>query len=95
MPHLDRYEGANLDSEDYDAMSPGTRMEVERQLRKRDRQQALASGRMRPGLLYDEGSDEEEEEEEGLSRARRRRIGREGQADQGMEFEEVRCVGNS
>ena len=93
IPLLDKYEDANLDSEDYDTMSPGTRMVVERQLRKRDRQQALASGRTRPGLLYD-GSEDEDDEGEDLSRARRRRIGREAHMDQGMEFEEVRegCV---
>lgn len=90
MAHLDRYEGANLDSDEYEALSPGARREVERQLRKRDRQQALASGRTRPGLLYDEGSFDDEEEEEGPARARRRRSGREGMSESGMELEEVR-----
>ena len=88
MPQLDKYDIANMDSDDYDTMSPGKRMEVERLLRKRDRQQALASGRTRPGLLYDEGS--ERDEEDGLARARRRRTGREGLDDHEMEFEEVR-----
>lgn len=58
IPHLDTYKGANLDPEEYNALSPGARADAERQMRKRDRQEALASGRMRPGLLYDEGSDE-------------------------------------
>ena len=89
MPHLDRYEGADLDSSEYDAMSPGARQEAERQLRKRDRQQALASGRTRPGLLYDEASlDGEESEGEG-PRARKRRAPREGFSETGMDLEEV------
>ncbi len=90
MPHLDQYEGANLDSDEYDALSPGARREVERQLRKRDRQQALASGRTRPGLLYDEGSlDDDESEAEGPARARRRRGARDGFSETGMELDEV------
>lgn len=64
-------------------MSPGARAEVERQLRKRDRQEALASGRMRPGLLYDEGS--EDGEDLVPPHQRRRRTGE----DQGMEFDVV------
>ena len=84
IPHLDTYEGFNLDNEEYESMSPGTRAEVERKLRKRDRQEALASGRTRPGLLYDEGSDDFEDM--GPSHARRR-IERPG--DEGMEFDQV------
>ena len=82
---MDTYEGANLDSEEYDAMSPGARADVERQLRKRDRQEALASGRTRPGLLYDEGS--EDGEDVAPPTFRRRRTGGE---DEGMDFDMVR-----
>ena len=42
------------------------------------------TGRMRPGLLYDES--EEEEEEMGVPLPRRRRT---DQPEEGMEFEEV------
>lgn len=87
IPRLDTYEGANLDAEEYESMSPGARAEVERQLRKRDRQEALASGRTRPGLLYDEGS--EDGDDLAPSHLRRRRTGGEGPGDQGMEFDEV------
>lgn len=88
IPHLDTYEDAQLDRQEYETMSPGTRAEVERQLRKRDRQEALASGRTRPGLLYDEGS--EDADEMGPPHLRRRRAG-DGFGDQGMEFDEVCC----
>lgn len=84
IPRLDTYEGANLDAEDYDSMSPGARAEAERQMRRRDRQEALASGRMRPGLLYDEGSDDGEDT--APPPLRRRRMGGE---DEGMDFDMV------
>ena len=64
-------------------MSPGARAAAERELRKRDRQEALASGRTRPGLLYEESEDEESQ----TPLARRRRMDR---TEEGMEFEEVR-----
>ena len=85
IPHLDKYEDEDLDHEEYDAMSPGARAEAERQLRKRDRQEALASGRMRPGLLYDASEDDDT----GAPLTRRRRPVGEYPADEGMEFEEV------
>ena len=85
IPHLDTYEDADLDHEEYEALSPGARAEVERRLRKRDRQEALASGRMRPGLLYDASEDDEIS----APLARRRRPAGED-TQEGMEFEEVR-----
>ncbi len=63
-------------------MSPGARAAAERAMRKRDRQDALASGRQRPGLLYEESEDEESQP----PLARRRRV---GDREEGMEFEEV------
>ena len=84
IPHLDTYEGENLDDAAYDEMSPSTRTAAEKELRKRDRQEALASGRMRPGLLYEES---EGEEDMGAPAARRRRMT--GETEDGMEFEEV------
>ena len=89
IPHLDTYEGANLDNEEYEALSPGARAEVERQLRKRDRQEGLTSGRMRPGLLYDDAGSEEGEES-APPHARRRRIEREG--EEVVDFDLVSCV---
>ena len=86
IPHLDVYDDENLDERDFDAMSPGARAAAERALRKRDRQEALASGRMRPGLLYEESEDDELQP----PLARRRRTA-ERAAEEGMEFEEV-CV---
>ena len=82
IPRLDTYEGEYLDESQYEGMSPGARVAAERALRKRDRQEALATGRMRPGLLY-----EESEDEEGQTPLPRRRRPMEG--EEGMEFEEV------
>jgi len=84
IPHLDVYDADGLDTGNFDAMSPGARAAAERELRKRDRQDALASGRMRPGLLYDESEDDEL----GPSQPRRRR-GDRAPPDQGMDFEQV------
>lgn len=85
IPHLDAYDREGLDQETYDAMSPGARAAAERELRKRDRQEALASGRMRPGLLYEESEDEDL----GPSQPRRRRRAEDRLADQSMDFEQV------
>ena len=87
IPRLDTYEDADLDHEEYEALSPGARAEVERRLRKRDRQEALASGRTRPGLLYDASEDDEIS----APLARRRRPAGED-TQEGMEFEEVSTV---
>lgn len=85
IPHLDTYEDADLDREEYETMSPGARAEAERQLRKRDKQEALASGRMRPGLLYDASEDDDIS----APLARRRRLTGDEGAEERMEFEEV------
>ena len=52
IPELDVYDTNALDDEEYEALSPSARAEVDRLLRKRDREEALGKGRMRPGLLY-------------------------------------------
>lgn len=39
MPALDRYDGDELDEDDYDAMSPGARAAAERELLRRDREE--------------------------------------------------------
>lgn len=49
---LDTYEGEYLDDEAYEAMSPASRARAEQAMRKRDRAEALATGRTRRGLLY-------------------------------------------
>ena len=90
IPHLDTYNAEGLDQGDYDSMSPGARAAAERDLRKRDRQDALASGRMRPGLLYEESEDEEL----GPSQPRRRRGAGERASDQNMDFEQVSVPAN-
>lgn len=52
IPELDVYDATAMDDEEYEQLSPSARAEVDRMLRKRDREEALGRGRMRPGLLY-------------------------------------------
>ncbi|XP_071485940.1 DNA replication licensing factor mcm2-like [Diadema antillarum] len=80
IPALDRYDGGHLDDEDYDSMAQEDRVAAERAMRKRDREEAIAQGRMRPGLLY-EDSDEEDERP-----TRRRRLAE--RAAEGIEDDE-------
>ena len=53
IPELDVYDHENMDDEgDYSDLSMSERLAAERDLRKRDREEAMATGRMRPGILY-------------------------------------------
>ena len=52
MPHLDVYDERVVDDDDYDSLPADARAAAEREMRKRDRQEALAQGRTRRGLLY-------------------------------------------
>lgn len=52
IPELDIYEDVGADDEDIGDLSPGARAEAEREMRKRDREEGVAAGRMRRGLLY-------------------------------------------
>ena len=52
IPELDRYDGENLDDQEFSDLSMSERLAAERDMRKRDREEALATGRMRPGILY-------------------------------------------
>ena len=54
MPHLDVYNAEDIDEQDYEGLSPTARAAAEKEMRKRDRQDALTHGRTRPGLLYGE-----------------------------------------
>ena len=51
IPQLDVYEDSGAE-EDLSELSPGARAEAEREMRKRDRDEGVVSGRMRRGLLY-------------------------------------------
>ena len=85
MPHLDNFDPALLDEEEYENMTMDERAAAEALMRKRDREEGRGEGRMRRGLLYDDEEDEDE------PRARRRRLadmaGMEEDApdDEGME----------
>ena len=57
IPELDRYETAPGDEEEYSDLSMNERLAAERDLRKRDREEAMATGRMRRGILYGRPTD--------------------------------------
>ena len=51
------YDPAALDDEDFDEITPDARQEAERLMRKRDREDAAARGRLHRGLLYGKKQD--------------------------------------
>lgn len=80
MPELDRFEEDGLDDNaDLSDLSMSERMAAEREMRKRDREEMAATGRMRRGLLYDSDDDEAQP-------SRRRRLGE--RAAEGAEDDE-------
>lgn len=53
IPELDNYDDRQMDdSQNYSELSIDDRMEAERGMRNRDREEMTATGRVRPGLLY-------------------------------------------
>ena len=52
IPELDVYDQDQLDEAEYDTMDPEARARAEKVIRRREKQEALASGRQRPGLFY-------------------------------------------
>ena len=53
IPELDVYDRENLDDDaDYSDLSLSERLAAEREMRKRDRDEGRADGRMRRGILY-------------------------------------------
>jgi len=57
MPELDRFEEEGIDDNaELSDLSMSERMAAEREMRKRDREEMAATGRMRPGLLYGQNS---------------------------------------
>jgi len=53
MPALDRFEEEGIDDNgELSDLSMSERMAAEREMRKRDREEMAATGRMRRGLLY-------------------------------------------
>lgn len=51
IPALDRYDGGELDDDDYDELSPGARAAAERELQRRDREEGTGR-RDADGILY-------------------------------------------
>ncbi|KAK3735313.1 hypothetical protein QZH41_018724, partial [Actinostola sp. cb2023] len=90
IPALDTYDPAALDEEDYDDMAPEQRVEAERSMRKRDREVAAATGRLRRGILYDDDDDDDEDRP-----TRRRRIAeRAAEGDYPDEDEAIESIEN-
>lgn len=52
IPALDTYESEGLDTEEYSDISEGQRQAAERDIRQREREEGIARGRMRRGLIY-------------------------------------------
>ena len=61
-----------MDNREFAPVTAQQRAEAEREIRKRERREALASGRQRPGLLYDESEEEEDEEASPLPKRRQK-----------------------
>ncbi|KAG5448954.1 MCM DNA helicase complex subunit [Clonorchis sinensis] len=91
IPELDVYEAEGLapPDEEIEEMSPTARAEVERELRQRDREQALAAGGLRRGLLADLYGPEDDDE---VIPARRRRLAERAAAGMGPGMEEPEAV---
>lgn len=60
MPELDKYDGKDLDQEDYDDMEIEDRIAAEREMRKRDIKEgkSVTKGRIKDSLLYSELSED-------------------------------------
>ncbi|XP_031573704.1 DNA replication licensing factor mcm2-like [Actinia tenebrosa] len=89
IPALDTYDPAALDDEDYDELAPDQRAAAERAMRKRDRDEAAATGRLRRGILYDE-----EDDDEGRPSRRRRIAERAAEGDFQDEDEAIESIEN-
>ncbi|XP_041349090.1 DNA replication licensing factor mcm2-like [Gigantopelta aegis] len=60
IPALDTFEGEGLDEGDYSDLSETQRQAAEREIRQREREEGIVSGRMRRGLIYDDSDDDED-----------------------------------
>jgi DNA replication licensing factor MCM2 len=64
LPHLDVYDPNVVDDDgEYENMTMEERAAAEREMRRRDRQEARSQGRNRPGLLYDDSEGTEPDDE--------------------------------
>ncbi|XP_029633599.1 DNA replication licensing factor mcm2 [Octopus sinensis] len=85
---LDVYDKDGLDDGDFSDLSESARQDAEKEMRKRDREDALATGRMRRGFIYDD-SDEDEERP-----TRRRRMAERAAEGEMEEEEEIESIEN-
>ncbi|KAK3868016.1 hypothetical protein Pcinc_026562 [Petrolisthes cinctipes] len=83
IPELDVYDAENLDDSEYSMLSEGDRVAAEASMRRRDREEGRATGRMRRGLLYDESDDDEDRP------ARKRRMAERAAEGEAPEDEEM------
>ncbi|BFZ08073.1 hypothetical protein BsWGS_11112 [Bradybaena similaris] len=60
IPELDVYEDVGLDTSEYSEMSATQRLDAEREIRDREREEGVRAGRMRRGLLYDDSDDDDD-----------------------------------
>lgn len=75
VPELDKYEGDDIDQEEYDDMDIGDRNAVERELQKRDKREgrSVTQGRIKDSLLYSELS-EDMDGEQALSHRKKQKF---------------------
>ncbi|CAG5132379.1 unnamed protein product [Candidula unifasciata] len=60
IAELDVYEDVGLDTSEYSEMSVTQRVDAEREIRDREREEGVRAGRMRRGLLYDDSDDDDD-----------------------------------
>ncbi|CAG9856459.1 unnamed protein product [Phyllotreta striolata] len=87
MPHLDRYDEAILDYDEYDQMSVGERMAAEEELRRRDREMGITRRDDRE-LFYDDTDDVED------PRQRRRKEAEKAATGEEEETEMIESIEN-
>lgn len=89
MPELDRFEEEGIDDNgELSDLSMSERMAAEREMRKRDREEMAATGRMRRGLLY------EDSDEEDVQPSRRRRLGERAAEGADEDEEQIESIDN-
>lgn len=86
VPELDKYEGEDIDQDDYDDMDLEDRIAAEKEMVKRDKREgkSVTKGRIKDSLLYSELS-EDHDADQGAHRSKRKFHDPGSQGDQGTD----------
>lgn len=86
VPELDKYEGEDIDQDDYDDMDLEDRIAAEKEMSKRDKREgkSVTKGRIKDSLLYSELS-EDHDADQGAHRSKRKFHDPGSQGDQGTD----------